>query len=173
MGPRLPRTSINLILRAAALRREWSKIRVIDALPLLPVHLRLEKFGDPLSHFGEMRSGPVNSPAFGADTIMLIVLQRARLSSQSVGHVRLRCSLEQSIAFEATREGSDCAGGMASPNRRRTSVVCISGSGIATEPVINNRVHEETTIAREDCTLLGGHDLEKAVIPRLRFVRAI
>jgi hypothetical protein len=34
-------------------------------------------------------------------------------------------------------------------------------------------VHEQTAIACEDCSILGGHDLEKATIVGLRFVGAV
>ena len=45
--------------------------------------------------------------------------------------------------------------------------------GSRAKPVSDNRVHEETTIACQDCSIFGGHDLEEVMILPLWFVRAI
>ena len=45
--------------------------------------------------------------------------------------------------------------------------------GPRAEPVLDNRVHEQTAIAGQDCSILGGHDLEKATVLPPRLVSAI
>ena len=72
---------------------------------------RCRKSGYSLCQFGEVRSWPIDSSAFGADAIVVIVLQRARFCRQSIGHLLLLRSVEESVACEAARERSECARG--------------------------------------------------------------
>jgi hypothetical protein len=127
-----------------------------------------------LCQFGEMGSWPIDSPALRADSIVIIVLQRSRFCGQASGHILLACGLEQSVTFEAARERSNRAGGYReSEPTQDLSRLHLRIVGPWAEPVFDNRVHEQTAIACEDCSILGGHDLEKAMIVGLRFVGAI
>lgn len=77
--------------------------------PRFGLWVKRHESSHPLCQFSEVRALPINLSACGAETIVIVVVQRAGFCSESIGHVLFARILEQSVAFETAREGSDRA----------------------------------------------------------------
>lgn len=112
---------------------------------------------NPLFQFFEMRASPVNLPAAGATAELLVMDFCKRF--EFLNNVGLGHRLQRRVAAEAARKWSDKAQKVETADHLDRLFVGILGT--RTISVLDDRVHEQTPITRQERAVFARHDVEQ------------